>query len=543
MTPWGRACLALRLALADPAGGGLLIRARPGPAREALLALLPGPLCRLHPALTLEALEGGIDSTASLAAGTLVRHAGLLEARDRPFLLPMAERCPPLMANRLCAALDRGGQTLIALDEGAEPEEAAPAALTDRLAYHVTLEGLSRADLTAPPDYGPLALRPEQIHCPPEALEELVQLGVTLGITSLRAPGLALHSARLYAALNDRNRLETEDLLVAAELVLAPRATRLPADSPEEPEPPREAPEERGESPERLDLPQEILLEAIRTALPPDLLGKNGSNKGTSGSGSGAGGKLIGNRRGRPLGARASAPRGGTARIDLPATLRAALPYQGLRRAASPRQRPGPIIRASDLRYRRFEELSDRLLVFAVDGSGSAALARLAEAKGAVELLLSEAYARRDQVALLTFRGTGAELLLPPTRSLVQTKRRLADLPGGGGTPLAAGLDLGIEVALAARRRGLSPVLILLTDGRANVTRAGMPDRALAAEEAELAARQVSAQALDSIVIDLGRRPEAALRRLALTMGGRYLALPRADAGSLSNSITATLER
>jgi magnesium chelatase subunit D len=89
----------------------------------------------------------------------------------------------------------------------------------------------------------------------------------------------------------------------------------------------------------------------------------------------------------------------------------------------------GPIFKASDLRHKRYEIGSDRLLIFTVDASGSAAVARLAEAKGAVELLLGEAYARRDHVALYAFRGTGSEALLPPTRSLVQTKKRLAALP------------------------------------------------------------------------------------------------------------------
>jgi magnesium chelatase subunit D len=85
----------------------------------------------------------------------------------------------------------------------------------------------------------------------------------------------------------------------------------------------------------------------------------------------------------------------------------------------------------SDVRVRQFEERSDRAIIFVVDASGSAALARLAEAKGAIELLLGEAYARRDHVALVAFRGDGADILLPPTRSLVQTKRRLGQFRAG----------------------------------------------------------------------------------------------------------------
>ena len=82
---------------------------------------------------------------------------------------------------------------------------------------------------------------------------------------------------------------------------------------------------------------------------------------------------------------------------------------------------------------------------------------------------------RRDQVALIAFRGRGAELLLPPTRSLVRAKRSLAGLPGGGGTPLAAGIDAALALADAGAPRGGTPVVVLLTDGRANIARDGAP--------------------------------------------------------------------
>jgi hypothetical protein len=111
-------------------------------------------------------------------------------------------------------------------------------------------------------------------------------------------------------------------------------------------------------------------------------------------------------------------------------------------------------LRPDDIRLKQAQERSDRVLIFTVDASGSAALARLAEAKGAVELLLAQAYARRDHVALIAFRGDRAEVLLPPTRSLARARRRLADLPGGGGTHTvratqaraASGVGVGVGV-------------------------------------------------------------------------------------------------
>ena len=168
-------------------------------------------------------------------------------------------------------------------------------------------------------------------------------------------------------------------------------------------------------------------------------------------------------------------------------------------------------------------------------------MARLNEAKGAVELLLAEAYAARDHVALIAFRGEGAEQLLPPTRSLVQTKRRLASLPGGGGTPLAAGLRDAALLAQQSRARGLTPTVVVLTDGRANIALDGAANRADAGRDAEQMADLLRAEGISALVIDMSNRPQEPLRALAGRLGAPYLALPRADAQRLSGAVSAAL--
>ena len=146
--------------------------------------------------------------------------------------------------------------------------------------------------------------------------------------------------------------------------------------------------------------------------------------------------------------------------------------------------RPRILIRKDDFRISRFKQRTETTTIFVVDASGSAALHRLAEAKGAVELLLADCYIRRDQVALIAFRGSVAELLLPPTRSLARAKRSLAGLPGGGGTPLAAGLDAAFALSDSIRRKGQTPTVVVLTDGRANIARDGGQGRPRAEEDA-----------------------------------------------------------
>jgi hypothetical protein len=136
----------------DPSAlGGIWLRARVGPVRDRFLkgfdlAVRGKTVSRLHPDIGDDALFGGIDLAATLGAGTVTRTAGLL---DRPgvLVLPMAERAKPRLAARLARALDnRKGLSLVALDEGAGPEERIPEALADRLAIHLDLSDIPLSD-------------------------------------------------------------------------------------------------------------------------------------------------------------------------------------------------------------------------------------------------------------------------------------------------------------------------------------------------------------------------------------------------------------
>jgi len=384
-----------------------------------------------------------------------------------------------------------------------------------------------------------------------DATEAVCAAASALGVGSLRAPLLALRVARAAAALAGRDLVAEDDLSLAVRLVLAPRATRLPAASEHAAPPDPPPPEDRPEESEQADTPREetqaladVLLEAARAALPAGLLERlqAAASRGAARSVGRAGEQRAGDARGRPIGARAGDPRDG-GRINLIETLRAAAPWQGVRRAAASQganpARSGPLIRKSDIRLTRHVQRRETTTIFGVDASGSAALNRLAEAKGAVELLLADCYIRRDRVAVVTFRGRAAEILLPPTRALARARRGLAGLPGGGGTPLALGIDALRALAQSERRAHRAPTIVLLTDGRANIARDGSGGRARAEAESLAAARL--ARGIATLVVDTSPRPHPFARTLAETMGGRYLPLPYARAESLSAAVRATL--
>lgn len=554
---WADALIAARLCAIDPRLGGIVLRGG-GEARDRAVAELRAGLPEEAPVRRVPAhiddgrLLGGIDLAATLATGRPVAATGLLaEAAGGMLVVPMAERLPDALAGRLAAAMDAGAGFLIAaLDDGAEPDERPPAALAERLAFWMDLSTalqpgaggdavaaqLQGGDAPADGSKSDPGLRQGGTEHPnSDVARAIAATAAALGIDSARAPLYALRAARASAVLNGREAIGEDDVTLAVRLVLAPRATRLPAAQEEaapEPPPPRDGEDGEEESGDPGALADTVLAAAL-AALPPHVLARiaeGRSRKATRGSGGGE--RRKSGVRGRPLGARPGLP-GGGARLSLIDTLRAAAPWQSVRGGRGGRVR----VRRDDLRVRRFETRAEAVTIFAVDASGSAALARLAEAKGAVELMLAEAYVRRAQVALLAFRGTAAELLLPPTRSLARARRALAELPGGGGTPLAAGLHAGRELAEAARARGRTPFIVVLTDGRANIAADGRASRAAAEADAVAAARAIGAAGIGAVFLDTGARPRAEGAALARAMRAQYLPLPRADAAAMHAAV------
>lgn len=547
--PLADAMLAARLfVLAPRTFGGMVLRGG-SPARDALVAALGEtiPLRRLPGHVDDERLLGGIDLAASLSAGRPIRQTGLIEeAAGGALIAGMAERLDTTIAGRLVQAMDDGKAALVLLDDAAEPDEAPPTCLTERLAF--------ACDLSASREWRGVELDPAAgtltavAALDDDALRALAATADALGVESLRALIFAGEAARGLAALAGRDAANKADLTGAVRLVLAPRATQLPPqeqDAPPEDQPPPPPDGERDDSQDSEQQQQEpdlseLLVEAAKASIPADLLAQLAQGKAPRRSGSsGTGQKRKSATRGKPLGARPGMPRGG-AKLALIDSLRAAVPWQAVRRKEIDAGDDTPILmRKEDLRIRRFEERSPRVTIFAVDASGSAAAARLAEAKGAVELMLGQAYVTRSEVALVAFRGTIAELLLPPTRSLTRARRALAELPGGGGTPLAMGLNAAREVAESVIARGRSAALVILTDGRANIAADGAPGRPQAKTDAEAAARAILARGIDALVVDISARPGPEGAALAAAMGGRFLALPRADARMLQQAINA----
>lgn len=556
LDPVEDAALAARLFLIAPSlFGGLALRGS-SPARDALVAALGEAMqAANHPFRKLpghvddERLLGGVDIASSLASGRAVHQRGLLEeCAGGAVVVPMAERMEPRVAGRLAQSLDEGdGPTLILLDDAREDDDAPPASLLERTAFH--------SDLAASREWqvAPLEISSRDIGAvaplDTAALEALAATADALGVDSLRPLIFAQSAARAHAALAGRAEIEQADLTAAARLVLSPRATRLPPMEEEPPPPdeqPPEAPPEPGEEENEAQQPnpdaalEETLVEAAKAAIPADLLAALAEGKAPRRvTGGGTGKRRKSGLRGKPLGARQGLPRGG-ARLALIDTLRAAVPWQEVRRRESGATRDDPIqMRKEDLRVRRFEDKAARVTIFAVDASGSAAAARLAEAKGAVELMLAQAYVTRSEVALVAFRGESAELLLPPTRSLTRARRALSELPGGGGTPLALGLDTARECAEAIAAKGRTPSLVVLTDGRANIARDGQPGRKQAGEDAIASAKALARSGIDAIVIDISARAAREGAALAEAMNARFLALPRADARQIADAVQA----
>ncbi|MBE0616458.1 MAG: VWA domain-containing protein [Proteobacteria bacterium] len=230
---------------------------------------------------------------------------------------------------------------------------------------------------------------------------------------------------------------------------------------------------------------------------------------------------------------RAKLPTGRIRSLALDATLRAAAPHQLRRRAEDPAGRDGLRVRPADLREKVRSRTSGVSVLFAVDASGSMGAEQvMTRAKGIVLSLLADAYQKRDRVGLLSFRGTEARVVLPFTTSIEQAQRRLRDLPTGGKSPLALALAKGLEVFWHETRKhpGRVPLLVLLTDGKANIAMEGRDPF----EEALHRARRLRAAGIRSLVVDtdltwIDFYPYP--RVLAEALGARCLALKDLEVG------------
>jgi magnesium chelatase subunit D len=235
--------------------------------------------------------------------------------------------------------------------------------------------------------------------------------------------------------------------------------------------------------------------------------------------------------RGRVIGHQA--PSGGSmAGVAVAATVRAA----AQRRQADP---GGPVLTVEDLREPVRSRTVGRTVVVAVDASGSMGThQRVEAATGAVLGLLADAYLRRDRVSMVTFRADSAEVVLPPTASVELARTRLAELPTGGVTPLAEGIEAALSIARRAAADGWPPLLVLITDGRAT-------GHEHAADRAGAAAAEVAAAGLEVVVVDAEDGPTrlGLAEQLAATMGARHLRLEEMVSPQLEGAVRDALKR
>lgn len=565
------------------------------------------PLVRVPLGVSEDRLLGGLSPEPAAAGPGWRYREGLLARADQGVLqVDHINLLPQSSLRAIASALDSGRVRVeregvstshparLTLVGTYDPAEGPPAAIV-RARVGLLVEGAPAADLDQRRQVLELLQGHEQSERGPEpaaAAESIRQARRLLGRVDFRQDDLrrlisaaarlrleghrldlfAMLAARAHAALCGRGRVSEEDLEMAARLVLWPRALpedEEPAAGPRQAQAPSQeggpaehpgsepgAPGEDRSSP--ADEPP-MPVDPLPGEFPVDLIAGLPAAR--------AAGRRTGPDARRLPGSPGRAFRTGPwpdrrRSIAVAATLRAAAPWQSWRRrqaaAAGGASRPGAaglggagkagaamVIRASDLRFRRFRSKAGILFVFVVDASGSMAVNRMAQAKGALSRLLQQAYVFRDQVALVRFGGEGAETLLPPTRSVQRAKRLVEALPAGGATPLAAGLVQALAVARAARLRGSpQPVLLILTDGRANrparpAPSGPGPTPAALQQELRLLGAEIRREALTAVVVDT--RPSFLAgeegRTLADWTGARYLRLRGTDQGALFQAV------
>ncbi|MFI2631238.1 putative cobaltochelatase [Streptomyces collinus] len=400
------------------------------------------------------------------------------------------------------------------------------------------------------------------------ALRQIAATCAAFEVDGMRADIVMARTATALAAWAGRTDVLAEDVRQAALLALPHRRRRNPFDAPgldedkldetleefggsddddPDPDPGPDGPGGGGGQPEPDDAPQgdgdtAARPEAGEDGQPqPSGAGEQSAARASEpfrtkvlsvpGIGEGAAGRRSRARteHGRTTGSRR--PRGALTKLHLAATVQAAAPHQ----RARGRSGPGLVVRRDDLRQATREGREGNLVLFVVDASGSmAARQRMSAVKGAVLSLLLDAYQRRDKVGLVTFRGTDADVALPPTSSVDAAAARLETLPTGGRTPLAAGLLRAHDVLRVERLRDPArrPLVVLVTDGRAT----GGPEPVALAGRA---ARLFAADGVASVVVDCESGPVrlGLAGQLAGELGGTAVTLDELRADSIAGLV------
>jgi magnesium chelatase subunit D len=588
---------ALLLLAVDPSLGGVVIPASVGSGKSTLARafarLLPEdtPFVELPINATEDRLLGGLDLEMVLATGKRVIEKGLLaKAHGGVLYVDSLNLLDSMISAQLIDTISRGAviierEGLSAVHEAKfmlvatfDPSDGeVRMGLLDRIGIIVPFSAQSTAEVRAEvvrcvrakelehatdhaeAEQEETALRAlilaaradlKKVVLYDEQLEALVQTALELGVEGNRADVFAAKVAVANAALNGETEVGDDDLKLAAKLVLLPRATRIP-EKEEEPiesiAPPQTPPPENGNNEEsqtnepQLPSPEDLsnmLLETIETVLPESMLNLNFAQqrKGKSGKR----GVAENKRRGKYIRAVSGSLQEG--KLALIPTLMAAAPWQRTRRTEPQgRVKNRLIIKKEDIRIKRFRDKAGTLFVFVVDSSGSMALNRMRQAKGAVSHLLQSAYIHRDQVALVAFRGKKAEVLLPPSQSVERAKRELDVLLTGGGTPLASALLTAWKTIVQMRdKSNLQATLVLITDGRANVALdQSQGDREKIQKELDELSALIRSDNIHSIVIDtqMNFLTKGEAQQLAQKLGGKYVYLPNARAEQIAQAI------